>query len=314
MEAVGVWDTEVLAFQRVVVALSDHVPTAPFTCGARRLSSIEVLLSRLAESVLVVVRDAVVGTDADADKNAQDAVRDNVIDGDCDDESVTVRTGSLLLLDMAREEDIDSVLLRSREEEVDNEIVAAPTLIDIVFAVVSLAALKDVLTDVDPVCVYCHEAEAANVIVGLCVDDDVHRNEALELRVGVCVTSHVLPWYAARQRHVHSGRLPTTRAARPLQSAALVHALETSHLAPIHSGGHVHEHDGRTPDHDVACPLQSAAIVHTLDVSQAVPIHSAGHVHLQAGRLPLTCVALPLQSAASVQTFDDWHVEPVHSG
>jgi hypothetical protein len=113
---------------------------------------------------------------------------------------------------------------------------------------------------------------------------------------------------------VHSGRLPTTRAAWPLQSAALVHALETSHVAPIHSGGHVHEHDGRTPDHDVACPLQSAPFVHRLDVWQAAPIHSAGQVQLQAGRLSLTDVALPLQSAAIVQTFDDSHAEPVHSG
>jgi hypothetical protein len=201
-------------------------------------------------------------------------VRDNVLDSDCDDESVTVRTGTLLLFDVVREEDIDGVLLRSREQEVVNEIVAAPTLIVIVFAVVSLAALPDVLTDVDPVCVYCHEAEAANVILGLCADDAVHRNDALELRVSVRVTSHSLPWYAARHWHVHSGRLPATRAARPLQSAALVHALESSHLAPIHSGGHVHEHDGRTPDHDVACPLQSAPFVHRFDVSQAVPIHS----------------------------------------
>jgi hypothetical protein len=111
MEAVGVWVMELLAFQRVVVALNDHVATAPFTCTARRLSSIEVLLPRLRESEYVVVRDAVIVTDAEADTNAHDTVSDNVLDSDCDDESVSDCTGTLLLFEVVLEEEIDRVPL-----------------------------------------------------------------------------------------------------------------------------------------------------------------------------------------------------------
>jgi hypothetical protein len=175
IEAVGVWVMELLAFQRVVVALSDHVPTAPLMCAAFRLRSIEVLLSRLAESVLVVVRDAVIGTDADADKNALDAVSDNVLDGDRDDESVSDCTGTLLLFEVVLEVEIDSVPLSTTWETVaDAETVIPTTLLDADFAAVQLTALRVALTDVDPVSVGGRDAVAANVNVGLVVDDAVH--------------------------------------------------------------------------------------------------------------------------------------------